>query len=195
MMYFTKVTATFQTKNKAHKEIQDYATSKDSFLLPDDEAKNQLIREFTDKVNEANENNPRCHDIVLEVFSSFLTNSGQTIEVSVAGNFQINIYKIEHAVQHSPLKIFEIHQDGETTWVAATTLEEAQETFLEMEAEETFDHEGTILEVPEEKWEELTIRNNEYNPDNDHLNWKTMTFAEYMKRLILADIITSTKFD
>ena len=51
-----------------------------------------------------------------------------------------------------------------------------------------------VVEVPKDKWSEMTIRNVDYDskyPDD----WQTKTFEEYMKDQIYADIIAGTMYE
>lgn len=96
------------------------------------------------------------------------------------------------------LKVFEIKlaQQGEREWVCAYTNLNAVQTYLWITGVNIMDFhkEDEVIEVPKEKWPEMTIRNSDHDP-GDPESKETETFEEYMKRATGPDIIAGTMYE
>lgn len=96
------------------------------------------------------------------------------------------------------LKIFELRwtKQGEKEWMAARTNIEALKTYFSITSTDMSDLDDVdeIVEVPMEKWSEMTIRNADYN-SNDPDDWQIKTFEEYMKDQTGPDIIAGTMYE
>lgn len=90
MKHFVKLGQTYSVKNKAHKEIQDYARKVDYTLLLTDEEKKIFKSDFKKFVDDVNVRNKRCLDIELDSYKF------QNYSLSVDGNFYMSIYEIKH---------------------------------------------------------------------------------------------------
>lgn len=80
------------------------------------------------------------------------------------------------------MKIFELqHEDGEKEWIAANTVIKALECYFKTTSMEFWDlhDEADIVEVPEEKWSEMYIKNIDYDPQ-DPEDWQERTFKDWM---------------
>lgn len=95
--------------------------------------------------------------------------------------------------QLQELKIFELKCGGERIWVSGYTNIHALKVICSHESSDISDYEESdeIIEVPKDKWPEMTIRNSDYN-SNDPEDWETKTFEEYMKDQKIPDIIATT---
>lgn len=93
------------------------------------------------------------------------------------------------------MKIFELDWSGEKEWVAANTNIEALKTHSAITGTDLvdYDDEDSIVEVPEEKWPEMRVINNEYD-ENDPDDWKEKTFEQWMKEHTKPDIIAGTLY-
>lgn len=96
------------------------------------------------------------------------------------------------------LKVFELRwtKQEEKEWIAANTNIEAIQTYLsitDMSIHE-LDSDGEIVEIPPEKWPNMTVRNSEYNP-NDPDDVEEETFEQVMARLTTPDIIAGTMYE
>jgi len=96
------------------------------------------------------------------------------------------------------MKIFELNcsAQDEKEWIAANTNIEALKTYLSITGTDIIDLDDSdeITEVPEEKWEEMTVRNNDYDK-NDPNDWQEKTFAQWMKENKSPDIIAGTMYN
>lgn len=79
----------YQTKNKAHEEIQQYVAKWHNCLI-DDAKLQELKDDIRREVDLVNTKHSRCQDITLELRS--FTDHSQSI--SVEGNFIIGITKV-----------------------------------------------------------------------------------------------------
>src|SRR5574341_879183 len=99
---------------------------------------------------------------------------------------------MQNQIIMNDLKIFELRWSkiGEKEWIAARTNIEALKYYFSITSTDMndLDDEDEVIEVPKEKWGEMTIRNSDYN-SNDPDDWATKTFEEYMKEQIHPDII------
>jgi len=87
--HFITITG-YQTKNKAHAEIQAFAWEYDNCLI-DDHNLYQLFDALAKKIAQINEKYARCQDIDWKLRSH--TEGHQY--VSVEGNFQMNITEVK----------------------------------------------------------------------------------------------------
>lgn len=95
------------------------------------------------------------------------------------------------------MKIFEIvYADGEKQWVAADTNIEALREVISTE-DTDLDLMEEIRDLPENKWDEMNVVNNEYDEESeeDEENWETKTFREFIKGYKSSVIISSTFYD
>ncbi len=92
------------------------------------------------------------------------------------------------------MKIFEIvYKDDEKQWVVANTNIEALQEVLSTE-DSDINLMSEINELPEEKWDEMTVTNSEYD-ENDSEDWESMTFREFLKICESSQIISATFYD
>lgn len=92
------------------------------------------------------------------------------------------------------MKIFEIvYKDDEKQWVVANTNIEALQEVLSTE-DSDINLMSEINELPEEKWDEMTVTNSEYD-ENDSEDWESMTFREFLKSCESSQIISATFYD
>jgi hypothetical protein len=86
------------------------------------------------------------------------------------------------------LKVFELRWTGEKEWICAFTNIHALRVYCNITDTDLTDMNDTdeIVEVPKEKWPEMTIRNS----DKDEFQ----TFEEYMKAQTTPDIIAGTMY-
>lgn len=96
------------------------------------------------------------------------------------------------------LKIFELRWTniGEKEWMAARTNIEALKCYFNITSTDIADLDDLdeVVEVPKEKWSEMTIRNSEYD-SGDPSDWEIKTFEEYMKDQTGPDIIAGTMYE
>lgn len=89
------------------------------------------------------------------------------------------------------MKIFEIvYKDDEKQWVVANTNIEALQEVLSTE-DSDINLMSEVNELPEEKWDEMTVTNSEYD-ENDSEDWESMTFREFLKSCESSQIISAT---
>lgn len=88
------------------------------------------------------------------------------------------------------LKIFELRWTGEKEWVCAYTNIHALRVLCNITDIDLTDMNDTdeIIEVPKEKWPEMTIRNSDSDPED------ITTFEDYMKKATGPDIIAGTMY-
>jgi hypothetical protein len=92
------------------------------------------------------------------------------------------------------MKIFEIiYNDDEKQWVAANTNIDALREVLSIESTD-LDLMQEINELPEDKWDEYTVTNNEYD-ETDKEDWQSMTFREFMNQSPHAQLISATFYE
>ncbi len=94
------------------------------------------------------------------------------------------------------MKIFEIiYNDGEKQWVAANTVIEALREVLSIESTD-IDLMEDVVELPEDKWDESTVTNSEYD-ENDKDDWQVLTFRDFMQKEVTShpQIIAATFYD
>lgn len=92
------------------------------------------------------------------------------------------------------MKIFEIiYNDAEKQWVAANTNIDALLEVLSIESTD-LDLMQEINELPEDKWDEYTVTNNEYD-ETDAEDWQSMTFREFMSQSPHAQLISATFYE
>ena len=87
--HFINIT-TYQTKNKAHAEIQAWAREYNNCLI-DDTRLYAFLDALAKKVREINEKYPRCQDITWRLSS--YTECSQRVEVE--SNFYLNITEVK----------------------------------------------------------------------------------------------------
>lgn len=96
------------------------------------------------------------------------------------------------------MKIYELqwNEQDEKEWIAANTVIEALIFYSELTGTSLIDWDEVddIIEVPEEKWEELTVRNTDYDV-NDPNDWESKSFKEFMKDCTKPEIIAGTMYD
>jgi hypothetical protein len=89
MKYFAKLNFCHSTKNKAHKEIQDYARKVDYTLISSKEALSEFKAEFKKFVDEVNRRHTRYQDIHLSI------NDYTNVSISVESNFIMSVYEVK----------------------------------------------------------------------------------------------------
>lgn len=87
--HFITITS-YQTKNKAHAEIQAWAEQHDDCLI-DDKKLYELLDAFAKKVREINEKYTRCQDIKWELRGY----EERHQRLSVESNFYMNITEVK----------------------------------------------------------------------------------------------------
>lgn len=95
------------------------------------------------------------------------------------------------------MKIFELqHEDGEKEWIAAPTSIKALEHYFDTTGchFEDMADETEIVEVPESKWDELKVKNVDYDK-TDPEDWKEQTFREAVNGLTRPDMIAGTMYE
>ena len=90
MNYFLTVSA-YQTKNKAHEELQNFITKWQHALVDDDTLRN-LLDAIHETVKVINAKYPRCQDISL--MTQFHQHDNGSGIVWVDGNFHMGIIKV-----------------------------------------------------------------------------------------------------
>ena len=87
------------------------------------------------------------------------------------------------------MKIYELQISGEKEWIAAETTIQAIIIYSKTTGNslEDFEEEDEIIEIPESKWNNLTIK----FPDEDR---KETTFSEYMEDVVTPEYIASTVY-
>jgi hypothetical protein len=100
-------------------------------------------------------------------------------------------------INNMTLKIFELrwNEQGEKEWVAAFTNIGALKSYCEITSTDLVDMDGAdeIVEVPEEEWANMTIKNTDFDPD-DPDDKETQTFSEWMDGRTEPDIIAGTMY-
>ena len=95
------------------------------------------------------------------------------------------------------LKIFTLTwtKQDETEWIAAKSIIHALQVYSSITGTDLTDFESDdeITEVPREKWAELSVRNNDYDPE-DPEDWQCKTFEEWMDGRTEPDIIAGTMY-
>jgi len=92
------------------------------------------------------------------------------------------------------LRIFELrYADNERDWISANTVIEAIQFNCEINGDGIFDldSEDDIIELPEEKWDEMNVLNTEYD-ETDPDDWEKMTFRQWMTEHNEVGLIAST---
>ena len=94
-------------------------------------------------------------------------------------------------------KIYEIQINGEKEWICADTAIEALKFYCSLTdiSISEFENDDDIVEVPKEKWSEMTIVDTEGEYDEE-TGWPVnKTFSEYMEtEATSADIIATTNY-
>lgn len=94
-------------------------------------------------------------------------------------------------------KIYEIQINGEKEWVCADTVIEALKAYCSITDMSLvdFENDDEIIEVPKDKWGDMSIVDVEAERDEDGDFPLIMSFREYMeKEATSADIIASTNW-
>ena len=95
------------------------------------------------------------------------------------------------------MKIFELRwiSQDEKEWVAANTNIEALKVYFAITDTDLTDmeDEDEIIELPKEKWAEMTVTNSEYDP-TDPDDFESITFEEWMKTNKEPGIIAGTMY-
>lgn len=90
------------------------------------------------------------------------------------------------------MKIYELQltEIGEKAWVAANSITEAIETYVSSTGEDIIncDDKYEIVELPKEKWSEMTVTNTEY-VESDPNDWEEMTLEQWMAENTSPDLI------
>lgn len=96
------------------------------------------------------------------------------------------------------MKIYELRwtSQNEKEWISGRTIIEALKTYLSITDLDMVDFadEDEIIEVPQEEWSNMTVRNTEYN-ENDPDSFEEITFNEWIKRNPISNIIAGTMYD
>lgn len=118
-------------------------------------------------------------------------------EAMIRSNSGTSINRVE-PLRNKTMKIFELRwtSQDEKEWVAANTNIEALKTYLSITSTKIVDLENDdeIVEIPEEKWDEMKMKNLEYD-ETDPDDWKEKTFAQWMKEHTKPDIIAGTMYE
>jgi hypothetical protein len=97
------------------------------------------------------------------------------------------------------MKIFEIQwkSQDEKEWVAANTTIEALKVYCSITGMDliNFEDDDEIVEIPKEKWKEMTVFNWDYDPENPEDNWKEKSFEQWMEEHSDPDIIAGTMYE
>lgn len=95
------------------------------------------------------------------------------------------------------MNIYEIQwtSQDQKEWVAANTIIEALQTYCKVTGTDLFDLEDDdeIVEVPREKWPEMTVLNTDYD-STDPDDWYTKTFEEWMNENETPDVIAGSMY-
>ncbi|MDR1981353.1 MAG: hypothetical protein LBQ39_07030 [Tannerellaceae bacterium] len=82
-------------KNTAEREADEYARTLNSFLLPDDRSKENLINELNRKIGEINSLNCRCRDVTIETWNDPDSYLNPATHISIAGGVcYVRIYRV-----------------------------------------------------------------------------------------------------
>lgn len=95
------------------------------------------------------------------------------------------------------LKIFELrwNAQGGKEWVADFTNIGALKTYCSITSTDIVDMDSVdeIVEVAESEWEKMTIKNTDFDPE-DQSDRESQTFAEWMQDRTEPDIIAGTMY-
>lgn len=91
------------------------------------------------------------------------------------------------------MKIFQLCTGGETEFIASQNIIKAVIFYCQLTGfdETDFEDDDSIAEIPEDKWIDFAIRNDDYNIE-DVDDWETKTFKEYMKDVTESELLAST---
>lgn len=86
------------------------------------------------------------------------------------------------------MRLFQLNSKSEKYFIAAHTIVEAIQLFCSLQSTTILemDHEDDIIEVPREKWDEMTIK----DPEGEE---ESITFLQYMENLDIPEMIATTE--
>lgn len=95
------------------------------------------------------------------------------------------------------MKIYELQFAGEKNWIAANTIIEAIQCWCYTSVTDLkdMDPEDIIIELPEEKWDKMMVKNLDPPTEEGVDDWATKTFRESIEGLTKPDVFAGTDFE
>ena len=87
--YLSYMTTSYVSKNKAEKAAIDVVVSMNRRIITNDQIPG-FKKEFQQKIDQVNKDNPRCKDLILDNWKSYLASD---IYFAVSGVFQLALYQ------------------------------------------------------------------------------------------------------